>query len=516
MSRAELFFNGTDFTPLVKLNRGIKTYNFDFKCEIDGKEATFDGSEKKGLKKSLSEIYQNKDLQLNLLKSFLEKSQENINKLLLDKNLTDDEKQLYTYHKQQMFFGGLVGVVSIKEFPLNGNDVVDITLQINTRLDKSSFNNENNKPYFLMTLLFNGFVPLSNSQVNRDSEGLTDMLLLYSFIEKYRDAYVKGYFKTYHSFEENDSKVKGSINVPKHIKLNAGMDNGKIAYSHKEKTESNYINHLIIAAYEQLKRKYYQQTISSFKTCDYLRQSIENLKYLINYPQYSKKVLVSKNMNPLSHPYYTEYEDMRKICLKILREEKVSVFSGSEADKVEGILMYVPKLWEKYIENYLRNIKYKAQDKIRILDVNSSGEYRQLTQPDFVFYNGEHPFMILDAKFKPGWMNVATTGEIGELLFEDYNKCLRDMVSINSHASGVIFPTNDNIANRDSNFERADESFEYKHNISKFNSIDKFYTFPVFIPKIEGDFTLWKQKFSENCSKTFEIIKNIVNQNSAN
>jgi len=213
---------------------------------------------------------------------------------------------------------------------------------------------------------------------------------------------------------------------------------------------------------------------------------------------------------------YTEafYKMMcRKISLKILREEKISVFSGTEADKVEGILMYVPKLWEKYIENYLRNIKYKAQDKIRILDVNSSGEYRQLTQPDFVFYNEETPFMILDAKFKPGWMNVATTGEIGELLFDDYNKCLRDMVSINSHASGVIFPTNDVIENKNDEFIKADDSFEYKHNISKYNSVDKFYTFPIFIPKVEGEFSLWKQKFNDNCLKTFEIIKQTVNQN---
>ena len=61
MSRAELFFNGTDFTPLVKLNSGGKTYNFDFRCEIDGKKTVFDRIEKRGLKKLLSEIYLDKD-----------------------------------------------------------------------------------------------------------------------------------------------------------------------------------------------------------------------------------------------------------------------------------------------------------------------------------------------------------------------------------------------------------------------------------------------------------------------
>ena len=511
MSRAEIYYFGTDFTPLLTIKQNNKQYKFGYKCLLDGKEVQFDGNEKKGIKRILSEITLKKELQFNLLKSFLLRAQDNIDRLVTDKSLDSEEKQIYTYVSQQIYFGGLVGVVSIKDFPISDNDTADITLQINSRFDSSSSSFEHIKPFFLMTLLFNGFIPLSNSRVNRDSEGLTDMLLLYSFIEKYKIAYVKGYFKTYHRFENNDAKVKGSIDVPRHIKTNIGLNNGKISYNYKEKTASNYINHLIVEAYECLKRKYYNQTLSSFKTCDYLRASIENLKYLINYPKYSKKTLISKNTNPLSHPYYTEYEDIRKICLKILREEKVSAFNGNENDKVEGVLMYIPKLWEKYIENYFRNIKYRAQDKIRILDVNSNNDYKQLTQPDFVFYKDDTPFMILDAKFKPGWINVAKTGEVGSLLLSDYDKCIRDMVTINSHSTGVVFPTNDSITNEESTFRISDETFEYKHNISKYNSTDKFYTFPIFIPPIQDDFIAWKNKFNSNCVNTFNIIKKIIN-----
>ena len=516
MSRAEIFFYGKDFTPLQSANK----FQFGYKCFFDGKEKQFNSNEKKGkgIKGILSEISLDKESQFDLLKKFLLKAQENIDELITDKSLNFEEKQIYTYVNQQIYFGGLVGVVCIKNFSINDKVNIDITLQIDSRFDPSPSNNTKEiKSYFLMTLLFNDFVPLNNSQVNSDKDGLTDMLLLYSFIEKYKVAYAKGYFKTYHSFKNNDSKVKGSIDVARHVKTNIGLNNGKICYNHKEKTESNYINHLIVEAYEKLKRKYYKQTLSSFKNVDYLRESIEYLKCLIDYPKYSRKILISKNLNILSHSYYTEYEDMRKICLKILRDEKISVFNGNDNEnKVEGILMYIPKLWEKYIENYLHGFRYKTQDKIRILDVNSKNDFRQLTQPDFVFYNDEKPFMILDAKFKPGWMNVATTGEVGSLLLSDYDKCVRDMVTINAHSTGVIFPTNEYITNKEDLFVKADETFEYKHNISKYNQRDKFYTFPIFIPPIDDSFLAWKQKFSENCKIIFSYINCIIKQQLSN
>ena len=110
---------------------------------------------------------------------------------------------------------------------------------------------------------------------------------------------------------------------------------------------------------------------------------------------------------------------------------------------------------------------------------------------------------------------MATTGKIGSLLLPDYDKCIRDMVSINANATGVIFPTNEAIDFGDNSFENKGQNFEYVHEISARNKEDKFYTFPIFVPKTNSDrdrFEQWKKTFIDNCKNTFKKIVNIVNQ----
>ncbi len=515
MNNVELLFIGNDFSQIVKIEKGKKIYGFGFFGKING-------CKKRGAKGDLADLYANKEKQFDILKQFLEVAQANVDDMILDSSLDDEAKFLFDYHNQSMYFGGLVGVVSIKDFEY-GNKRYDITLQINTRMDSEACGegvphggkdseSKGFKPFFLMTLLFDGFVPLSNSKISSDPEALTDTLLLSSFVEKYKKAYVKGYYKTYHNIQKNDAHVKGTIDVARHIRLNCGLDNGKIAYSYKEKGEFNYINHLIIAAYEQLKEKYREQTNYAFKNSIEIRDSLESLKYIISYPQYAKKTLIAKTSRPMSHPFYTEYEELRRTCLKILREEKMSPFNGDKNDKVEGVLMYVPELWEKYIEKHFKGLKFKSQDQIKIIDVNSDKEYQQNTRPDFVFYNDDQPYMILDAKFKPGWLAVAQNGKIGDLLLSDYDKCIRDMVSINANATGVIFPTKERLEIDDVSFKVGEKSFDYVHSISKFNSKQKFYTFPIYVPPMKGIFEDWKKSFIDNCKDAFDKINDVIRQ----
>lgn len=495
MDNIELFYSGTDFSPIYKNGINGKEYCFGF--EIKSKS-----------KKRFIELNNDKEKQLNILKAFLEALQSSANALILNSFLKDEDKTLYSYFNKTMYFDGFVGVASIKDFSYEGK-IYDITLQINTRID-----NEASKPFFLMSLLFDSFMPFRNAKVNSDKEALTDMLLLYSFVEKYKNAYMKGYYKNYHNIKSNDYKVKGSIDIARHIRQNVGINNGKVAYSYQEKSEFNYINHLIIAAYEKLKEKYGVQIGIAFKDSVKLHDSLETLKYIINYPQFSKKTLLAKTTRPLSHPFYTEYEDLRKICLKILREEKISLFNGNRNDKVDGVLMYAPELWEKYIAKKIKGLKFKSQCEIKVLNINSNDNYIQPTRPDFVFYDDSNPYMILDAKFKPDWIEVAKTGFIGNYLLSDYDKCIRDMVSINAIATGVIFPTNTEIEYLPNSFKCNNEEFEYAHNISKYNSSHKFFTFPIYVPsvalKTNDNFILWKKEFDKSCNKAFPEICCII------
>lgn len=133
--------------------------------------------------------------------------------------------------------------------------------------------------------------------------------------------------------------------------------------------------------------------------------------------------------------------------------------------------MYAPELWEKYIAKKIKGLKFKSQCEIKVLNINSNDNYIQPTRSDFVFYDDSNPYMILDAKFKPDWIEVAKTGFIGNYLLPDYDKCIRDMVSINAIATGVIFPTNSKIEYLPNSFKCDSEEFEYAHNISKYNFI---------------------------------------------
>lgn len=110
--------------------------------------------------------------------------------------------------------------------------------------------------------------------------------------------------------------------------------------------------------------------------------------------------------------------------------------------------------------------------------------------------------MILDAKFKEKWSEIVLNKGAIYSVLEDYDKCVRDMVSINSHATGVVFPTNN---------VRAMQPTEYiKHSISEYNSLDKFYTFPIFVPYSSDNYRAWLKDFRTNCQEISKMIKDCV------
>lgn len=454
----------------------------------------------------------------NILLRFLQYSQTKSGGLIVNGKTNDTHELFSLLGEDKCFFGGVVGVLS-GTIRMLLSDIMDdinapveeyeieITLQIQSRFDVNS-DGTLGKPYFLSTMLSE-----SDPSVNRDfipsnsEDFLFDFLLLFSFKSKLKEAYLKGYFRTYHRFEKNDDRIKGSIDVARHIKENMGLNNGKIAYSYRENSVNNYLNHLIVTAYSNLKKKYFTLVNSAFDSNLELKGIIENLKNSIGYPKYDAKTLIMKNLNAIAHPFYTEYDDLRKICLRILRNEGVSIFDGKSSEKVEGILFYIPDLWEKYLEKFLVGTDYyfSAQRKIKLIDYSNDGIYRQDTYPDYVFFmdkQGKKPFMILDVKFKEKWsLAVLHKGSFSGIL-EDYDKCIRDMNSIAGHSTGVIFPTND---------DRAIVPADYiVHNISEYNKMDKFYTFPIYVPYSNDNYRLWLKEFRDNCKNVSLMIKGYI------
>lgn len=520
----ELIVKGKDYTPISQS---------DFRIICDGQEIIhicLDGHnqiEEQVVDNITEEIGVVRDHLVDITSKFLDAEQRKVKDRIITYNYAEGagkkrDKTLSQSFSGEEYYGGIVGIInddfeydfiqdnqSLKEISIVK---LRIRLQIQTRFDEV-------KPLFLATMLLRDDINLDDNMVPADEDELYDYLLLFWYKSMLQEAYLKGFYRTYRRFENNDDRLKGSIDIARHIKMNAGQGNGKIAYSYRENTVNNFLNHMIILAYEHLKRKFPALMESNFDNNPDMKKIIESLRYEIGYNAVDSRTLIAKNNKPISHPYYVEYENLRKICIMILRDEALTIWDAEDVD-TKTILFYVPDLWELFLadklKEKLKDIYVEAQDQVMIFgDVDRNEKsYIQKTYPDFVFYeakDGEqkvNPFMILDAKFKKGWESSLVEGDKGKSKISDlndYDKCIRDMNSLDVHATGIIYPTTKKTTD-DTYFD--DKSIT--HSISVMNSKDNFYTFPVSIPKVEFEKTPyvdWRIKFDANVEMALEAIQ---------
>ena len=83
---------------------------------------------------------------------------------------------------------------------------------------------------------------------------ILDLILAIIFAIQIARAYRKGIYRRYRTYENNDSKLKGRIDVARHIRLNP-IFNGNIAYSSREYTADNDMNRMILTAYTSLQKR---------------------------------------------------------------------------------------------------------------------------------------------------------------------------------------------------------------------------------------------------------------------
>lgn len=400
-----------------------------------------------------------------------------------------------------------------------------IKVVIYSRFDNLENDPEKTSPYFLASLLLKRTLKFNNLNVDFDYNDLFDFYMLFLLRKHFNDALLKGFFKKYQRFERNDDRLRGSIDIARHIRLNMGMANGKIAYSYRENSLDNMMNHLILTAYDYLEEKFPNLVAENFDSM--LEQELRQLKYEIGYPKYDRRTVISKNNIPISHPFFTEYRQLQKDCLAILRDEGVSPFENKD-ECLDGVLYYVPDLWEEYLDDYIQRellnrnrsgvsgftIRSEAQKEILVMtDLKGKGGHK--TEPDYVFSyqkNGQSSysnddaweyFFILDAKYKYGWPE-ALKGELLSRNLEDYTKCLRDMNSISAIAAAVIFP----VRKEELDKLGASEELQYIHRLSRYNEIASFYTFPIVVPDAANNIHQWDMQMNKNIGITMTILMN--------
>lgn len=255
----------------------------------------------------------------------------------------------------------------------------------------SRFTPNSDKDYFLHYMLQKVFYSnIFNWEYTTERDYSFDFLI-YMFTHFFQKAIRQGIFKSYQNREYNDANVRGVIDINRHVKNNIPF-NGKIAYNTREYSYDNNITQLIRHTIEYINTKSRGILNINEDIKSGVFQIIEATK---RYDKNKRQSIINKNLKKLNHPYFYEYEPLRKICIQILRHEELKY--GREENKIYGILFDGAYLWEEYIYTILKDLDFlHPRNKEKTDGINLLNK-KWTVYPDFYNYNKQ---IVLDTKYK--------------------------------------------------------------------------------------------------------------------
>ena len=238
---------------------------------------------------------------------------------------------------------------------------------------------------------------------NANVQVLDFLYLMFPYFLK--KAVKQGILRQYVNKSCNDYSVKGTINVPMHLRQNIPFM-GKVAYTSHEYSTDNPLTQLVRHTIEHIRNKLIGKHIL------YDGENRKAVREIVSAtPSYNaeeRQKVIRINSRPVAHPYYTAYEDLKKICLQILTHNKMSYKDGKPT--INGILFDGAWLWEEYVATILPDFKHPRNDirdgGIRMFDEPAKESEDIVTNsnrkiyPDFYKKEGDKMQYILDAKYK--------------------------------------------------------------------------------------------------------------------
>ena len=259
-------------------------------------------------------------------------------------------------------------------------------LRIHSRFD----NDEND--YFMHYMLERVFsVNLFDLRHSTDPEAVFDFVLfLFPFF--LNRALSQGLYKEYVTHQYNDSRVRGAIDVSRHIRLNIPFT-GNVAYRTREHTADNDLMELVRHTVEYIRTKDFGAGILSRD-----EETKGNVSLVVDstgsYEKRERSRVIYMNLRSKIHPYFSEYEPLRRLCIQILRQEEIKY--GKDDDTVYGVLFDGAWLWEEYLNTLLSGMGFKhPENKLGRHPIHLFEHKRGPRYPDF--YNDK---IVLDAKYK--------------------------------------------------------------------------------------------------------------------
>ena len=314
--------------------------------------------------------------------------------------------------KVQITTGNVMGFIGID----------NLQIKIKSRFDKGR--DDFFLHYMLQKVLSLNLFDLKH---NDEQEDIFDFIM-FMFPYLLKAAMNQGVYREYKNFKHNDSNLKGTIDISRHIARNVPFV-GNIAYSTREYSHDNNMSELIRHTIEFMKTKRYGQLVLNID-----RETIENVKIIVEHtPSYNKNErssIISKNLRAKVHPYYTEYRPLQTLCLQILRMEEVKY--GESSDEICGILFDGAWLWEEYVKTILSNHGFKhPENKLHKGGIYLFDDHSGIRYPDF--YKND---MVLDAKYK----RLGSYDKVSKLDRNDIHQVMAYMTTLKVNRGGFVAP----------------------------------------------------------------------------
>lgn len=323
--------------------------------------------------------------------------------------------------------------------------------------------------------------------------------LYYLFPGYLNGALKQGVYRAYVNREYNDANVRGPIDVSRHIRYNIPF-NGKIAYHTREYTTDNFMTQLVRHTIEYIR---FLSCGKSVLDGDISSKTSDNIKAIEfatpTYNRNSRQYVISKNLCPITHPYYTAYESLRKLCLAILTHKKLS-YGESSAHQINGVLFNGASLWEEYLNIVLAEAfngrlvhpNNRTGKGAQYLFKNDDNHNRRWIFPDFMIdcdvAKGpvDSAKAIIDAKYKP------LNGEVGR---DDAFQMLAYLFRFKSKQGFLIHPV------------KHDEKPQEPSSLTLYNDLSvKLTTVPFVVPETVGSFEEFREKMVESENRMVECL----------
>ncbi len=297
------------------------------------------------------------------------------------------DEPLYSIVGKRLWTGNIVGFWGVD----------GVNVRVHSRFD------DDERQYFFHYMLQRiAGVNVFDLKTLPDPENDIWNFLIYLFPMALKKAVRQGIFRAYRVFRYNDDRVKGAIDVPRFIRRDIPFA-GSIAYTTREHTANNHVLQLVRHTIEFIRR-----TAPVLLSIDSeMQQAVETVvQATSNYSDRSRSRVIAVNLRPVRHPFYSAYTGLQKLCLQILRYEKLSF--GESDGSVCGVVFDAAWLWEEYLHSIFKsdprwNGMVHPRNKIKTDPVffykpdKYHKYYRSDHYPDF---HDPAYGIVLDAKYK--------------------------------------------------------------------------------------------------------------------